>query len=199
MVPSPTPARRRPTRAQTREQVLRAAVDVFSEHGYERATLDDIAAAAGLTKGAIYSSFGGKEQLFFEVLKARTDERLDAAGSVAGTHPAAAGLPVGQRLARFTAEDPTWHLAFIEFWASVMRGNDTTTTIADEFAQRRRALRASIAERVPPHSRDDANHLDPAQLAVIVLALSNGLAIEQAIDPEGLEGTFGAALAKLLA
>ena len=52
--------RTRPTREQTRARLLRAASEVFATHGYDRASLDDVAAAAGLTKGAVYSSFASK-------------------------------------------------------------------------------------------------------------------------------------------
>ncbi len=68
--------RSRPTRAQTRARVLRAAGQVFAERGYERSSLDDVAAAAGLTKGAIYSSFSGKEELFYALMEERINERL---------------------------------------------------------------------------------------------------------------------------
>jgi TetR/AcrR family acrAB operon transcriptional repressor len=50
--------------ALTREQVLRAALEVFRRQGYAASTLDDIAAAAGLTRGAIYWHFRGKADLY---------------------------------------------------------------------------------------------------------------------------------------
>jgi TetR/AcrR family acrAB operon transcriptional repressor len=50
--------------ARTREHLLRAALTVFRAQGYTTTTLDDIAAAAGVTRGAIYWHFGGKEELY---------------------------------------------------------------------------------------------------------------------------------------
>ncbi len=50
--------------ARTREQLLRAALTVFRTQGYATTTLDDIAAAAGVTRGAIYWHFGGKAELY---------------------------------------------------------------------------------------------------------------------------------------
>src|SRR5271165_2504223 len=67
----------RPTRAQTRARVLKAAGEVFAERGYDRASLDDVAAAAGLTKGAVYSSFASKDELFYALMRERIGERLD--------------------------------------------------------------------------------------------------------------------------
>lgn len=51
----------------TRSLLLDAAEDVFAEKGFTTATLDDIAYAAGYTKGAIYKHFATKEDLFLAV------------------------------------------------------------------------------------------------------------------------------------
>lgn len=51
----------------TRALLLDAAEDVFAERGFTPATLDDIAHAAGYTKGAIYKHFATKEELFLAV------------------------------------------------------------------------------------------------------------------------------------
>ena len=51
----------------TRTLLLDAAEEVFAEKGFTPATLDDIASAAGYTKGAIYKHFGTKEDLFLAV------------------------------------------------------------------------------------------------------------------------------------
>jgi AcrR family transcriptional regulator len=52
---------------RTRTLLLDAAEDVFAEKGFAPATLDDIARAAGYTKGAIYKRFATKEDLFLAV------------------------------------------------------------------------------------------------------------------------------------
>lgn len=51
----------------TRGLLLEAAEEVFAEKGFAAATLDDIAHAAGYTKGAIYKHFATKEELFLGV------------------------------------------------------------------------------------------------------------------------------------
>jgi len=50
--------------AQTRQELLDAALQVFSQQGYQAARLQDIARASGVTRGAIYHHFGGKAELF---------------------------------------------------------------------------------------------------------------------------------------
>lgn len=57
---------RRSARPDKRRVILDAAAPIFGDEGYERASIDAIAAAAGVSKPTIYSYFGGKEQLFRE-------------------------------------------------------------------------------------------------------------------------------------
>ena len=64
-----TPERRRQL---TRDALVAAAAEVFTAKGFHAASLDEIADAAGFTRGAIYSNFGSKEELLFAVY-----DRLD--------------------------------------------------------------------------------------------------------------------------
>ena len=56
-------------KAQTRAQLLGAADRLFEQQGYAATTLAQIAEEAGLTKGAVYSNFASKEELFLEMLE----------------------------------------------------------------------------------------------------------------------------------
>ena len=59
-------------REMTRRHLLDAAAVVFARDGFHGASLDDVAATAGFTKGAVYSNFKSKEDLFLAVF----DDRL---------------------------------------------------------------------------------------------------------------------------
>jgi len=50
-------------------ELLEAALDVFAQHGYRKTRLDDVAEAAGVTKGAIYHYFDTKEELLLGVIE----------------------------------------------------------------------------------------------------------------------------------
>ncbi len=63
---------------QVRQRIIRAAVEVFSEKGYHRATIADVVARSGLSVGAIYTHFTGKEQLFLESCDLISGQGLDA-------------------------------------------------------------------------------------------------------------------------
>ncbi|MDN3518947.1 helix-turn-helix domain-containing protein [Aquisalimonas lutea] len=64
---APAPGKR-PPRRQTRETVREAAFRLFGRHGYDGVSIDTIARAVGLSKGALYWHFDGKEALFRECL-----------------------------------------------------------------------------------------------------------------------------------
>ncbi|MEV7394539.1 MULTISPECIES: ScbR family autoregulator-binding transcription factor [unclassified Streptomyces] len=58
---------------QTRESILLAAAAVFDERGYTTATITEIIARAGVTKGALYFHFSSKEELAHGVIAAQLD------------------------------------------------------------------------------------------------------------------------------
>jgi AcrR family transcriptional regulator len=60
----------------TRARLIRAARDVIAEKGFHRVSLDEIAARAGLTKGAVYDNFKSKDELFLAVVAVWATERL---------------------------------------------------------------------------------------------------------------------------
>ena len=62
------PTRRALAKQRTREKVLAAARQLFTERGYEGATIRDIAKAAGMSTGAVFASFADKSELFDEIL-----------------------------------------------------------------------------------------------------------------------------------
>ncbi|KAF1024716.1 MAG: HTH-type transcriptional repressor KstR2 [Burkholderia plantarii] len=68
---------REQSKDQTRERLLNAANAIFTKKGYVAASVEDIAAAAGYTRGAFYSNFGGKAELLLELLR-RDHEQMHA-------------------------------------------------------------------------------------------------------------------------
>jgi AcrR family transcriptional regulator len=68
------PTRRALAKQQTRVRVLAAARQLFSMHGYEGATIRDIAAAANMSTGAVFANFADKYDLFREILALESQE-----------------------------------------------------------------------------------------------------------------------------
>src|ERR1700679_1871859 len=67
--------RTRPTRGEVRDRILDAASKVFAAEGFAGATIDAIGQAAGFTKGAVYSNFESKDELFLALLDREFEQR----------------------------------------------------------------------------------------------------------------------------
>lgn len=84
---SPSPADEAPTRGAPgrpkdlakRAAILEAAKAMFTQHGYAGASMDQIAAQAGVSKLTVYSHFGDKESLYGAVVRAFCDQQLPEA------------------------------------------------------------------------------------------------------------------------
>jgi AcrR family transcriptional regulator len=82
------PTQRALAKQRTREKILASAKQLFTEKGYEGATIRDIASAAGMSTGAVFASFTDKSDLFGEIIAADRDALYQAMQSAAS---AAAG------------------------------------------------------------------------------------------------------------
>jgi AcrR family transcriptional regulator len=78
-------SRRRLPPEVRREEILEGALAVFSELGFGRATLNDVADRAGVTKGAVYHYFDSKEQLFIALLRERILPHIEAGEELVAT------------------------------------------------------------------------------------------------------------------
>src|ERR1700722_14813034 len=87
--------RRTAAGAATRERILAAAERLFAERGYTGVSMPAIAAAAGITAGAIHKHFESKEQLFFTIVRRAVE--------AAPTTTAAEGLDGAPALAAIVA------------------------------------------------------------------------------------------------
>lgn len=82
---TPRPVR---SRANTRARLLAAAAEVFAEKGIEGASVDDLVARAGFTRGAFYSNFSSMDEVFEEFFSATTQQDLEAVRTAIDSIPA---------------------------------------------------------------------------------------------------------------
>lgn len=97
--------RRALAKLKTRQSLLAAGKQLFSEHGYEASTVRDIAAAAGMSTGAVFANFADKADLFSEIL-AGDQETVASAMRRAAQAP---GAPA-RRLAAVFAAGYAFHI-----------------------------------------------------------------------------------------
>jgi AcrR family transcriptional regulator len=187
-----------PGRAETRRRIIDAATTVFAREGITATSLNDIAAEAGLTKGAVYSNFTGRDDLVLTIMEEHVAERMDRATRVfaelADLDEATA--EAGTRLLEGIDSDATWHRLLLEYWGLAMRNPTVHTGLAERRARLREAVTTAITKAVARHGVDLP--LAPEHLAVVVPALSNGLAVERGVDPDAVPPTLFGDVLKLL-
>jgi AcrR family transcriptional regulator len=188
-------ARLRMTRAerseQTRAELVEAARTVFLRRGFHGASLDEISAEAGYTTGAVYSRFGGKDELFLAVvddhLERRTRLYADAAedaGDFESAHREImrAAIAVGR-------EEPRWTPLLMEFWTHAARDDELRAAVAE---RNQRNLDASAQLQEAVADRHGTTLLrSPQEMQRAVTAMARGLSLERQIVPDaGLEALF---------
>lgn len=164
--------RRRPARDDVRAQVLAAAREVFGEVGYHAASTAEIVRRAGFTKGALYSNFTGKEDLFLALVEEETAARVEHLASSASF----ATEDVASSLLAFV-RDSRAGLVFAEFRAQA----DLEPAARARLADVRGRLIDTMADRMEAELGAAGLRLTmPAvEAATLVVALVNGLTLEQ--------------------
>lgn len=170
----------------SRERLLDGAVRVFARRGYRGASMNEIAAEAGLSKGALYWNFASKEELFFDLLDERAGRRLEAVVGLAGSASSEQDIPDEVSRSFATAVDDYRELAllFHEYAAMAARDPDLRPSYVKWSAR----MRDGIARAVEARHRELGVPLSiPAlQLATVAMALADGLSVEQLIEPDSV-------------
>lgn len=180
----------------TRAELLEAALRLFAERGYAGATIDDVAEAAGYTKGAFYWHFHSKENLLVEVYDAWTR---------AGVENLRAALHESDPADRARALD-AWHAGdarrgrqWVRFELEVLRLAAEKPALARRLRDRQREVYALLARALQEELRfPDGEALSAREVATLLSALSDGLLQHRLLDPAAVRGLFGKVLQRLL-
>jgi AcrR family transcriptional regulator len=169
----------------TRQRLLAAAVPVFARDGYEGATLDEIAASAGLTKGAVYWHFEAKHDLFGALLGQYAQEQQAVARdslerAAAAERPQAAWETLLFSQLGRASGNPQWGRLVLEFVARGARCEQQgqlreAVTVLDQAASE---LAAELQRR-----GQMVQSVDPADVGAVVSMLAYGLLVSEAIRP----------------
>ncbi|WP_353946617.1 TetR/AcrR family transcriptional regulator [Streptomyces sp. HUAS MG91] len=173
-----SPTKRRPL---TRAALSESAWALFREKGFHATTISDIVERAGLTRGAFYSNYRDKEELFLALYDEHTD-RLLAGLEAAGAEAAPDSDPVaqlGERIAGRTAEERQWFLVSMEFTLHAAR----TPAVAEQLAAHEDRLAQGLTN-VLAAALDGAGRepsLPADELARLLIALFEGVTAHQVI------------------
>jgi AcrR family transcriptional regulator len=176
--------RTRPTRDDTREKLFEAAARVCEEQGIGGASIEDIAAAAGFTRGAFYSNFKSKDELIIAMLEEHVEQSIRRMHELLAMHKNLEEFLAALKTMDRGRQDPLGrspllHMEMILFVARAEKRRP-------ELAKRLRARRKLIADIVETTARNSGRdpHLNPSWTGAVLLALEDGFRLHRLIDPE---------------
>lgn len=194
--PQRVPRARRPKRltrkekqAETRRRLLDAGERVFLRSGLQGSSVEEIAAEAGYTRGAFYSNFESKDELFIELLQDRVYRRYAQMAEEAQEQP---GTPrerlrwgIERMREMYEEDEGTWLFRlWLECLTQAARDDDFRK-LAATFWSGNRALMAEEAKanfrevgRKPPLPLD--------QIGTAMIALDVGLIVQHMVDPDAV-------------
>jgi AcrR family transcriptional regulator len=165
--------------AETRERLLVAAERIAVQHGLARVTLDKVAEAAGLTKGAIYSNFGSKEELLFAVVS-RLTPGLNVTDEVLGAPDLATLLErTAAALIRVAGSRSKEVVFTVEFDALALRDTKLRQALRRQSARDTAAGVEEIRAELAPYAREMG--LPPEQFLTAVNAVAQGLLLQRMV------------------
>lgn len=145
----------------TRAKLVRASLEVFVEKGIDGATVDDLVKAAGFTRGAFYSSFSSKEEVFIALFDEVTAELMAIANS--SVESAVADVEADESCSILEADDAQvmlavfegirpfgrqWYLLYSDAIARSLRDETLRTELAGQRERMRNQIGALLATRL---------------------------------------------------
>lgn len=165
----------------TIQKLINAAYIVFTNKGYERATVEDIASAAGYTKGAFYWHFSSKEDLFLRLIDYRVKSqqefflnKLNLNKNLSYNIQA-----IFEEMVELTKKD-NWTPIFIEFLAQAARKENVKKQMANMY----RNWRSFMFEVLEQAKKADliSNNIDSNIAAALFIALFDGFNLQTLVD-----------------
>jgi AcrR family transcriptional regulator len=184
---------REQSKDQTRERLLDAAQAIFMKKGFVAASVEDIAAAAGYTRGAFYSNFRSKGELFLELL--RRDHEIMQAGLNAIFEDASSREEMEARVLQYYSRLHLENKCFL-LWVEAK-----LVAVRDgRFRVRFNAFLHEKIEQMSAYIREFSTRvgtpltLSPEALAIGLMGLCDGVQFFYTVDPQNVTAEMTEAL-----
>jgi AcrR family transcriptional regulator len=189
---------RKERQARTRSKLMSSASRLFCRRGLEQTSVDQIALQAGYTKGAFYSNFKSKEELFLALLDQKFGEELERIERTLTTDkpPDEAARDAGEDFMRFMRSDPEWERLYLEFVAYAARNEE----FREELLTRCRSMDQRLEEVFRRWSQEIGivPPIPLADITRITSIMADGFLMRQHIDPDVGEELYGTMLATFM-
>jgi AcrR family transcriptional regulator len=186
-------------REQTRQELVSAAEACFVSRGFHASSVDEVAERAGYTKGAVYSNFASKEDLFFAVYERRVEQLLTEVAPglrQLGAERAFDELAAGAMHRR--DPDDGWRAVFFEFWAHVVRHPELRERFAAIHARFLEPLADAVRQLADDRGLTLPSDVTAGQVAVAWNAMEVGLNLERLTQPQTVDRALARRMGRLL-
>jgi AcrR family transcriptional regulator len=185
--PRGRPAASDDDREDTRRLLLDAAAKLITERGYRGASVNDVIARAGLSKGAFYWHFKSKDDLLFALLDERLDQPIRELVEALQSAPADEDMApqANQLFIQLLEHDPETLVLEHEYRSLALR----EPKLKRRYLKRQASLRDALARGLEARARQlgaPPFSTPFSEIATAYLSLTHGLAIERLVDPESV-------------
>lgn len=180
-----------------RAAITQVAAEVFARKGFQGASVDDIAAAAGVSKGTVYDYFDNKEELFYATFEAFQSELVLACDAVMATHTAAFDKLAGCLKLCVTSLQQNIQLfpLTLELWAAASSGSarGRFAVIMENLYREFRGMTAGLIE-TGKASGEFRTDVDAQAVAAWLVGGLDGMMLQywfdQSLDVQGWTDNF---------
>jgi AcrR family transcriptional regulator len=172
---------------ETLSRLLDAAEEIFVRDGFDGAQLDEIAATAGRSKGAVYNHFKSKEDLFLALFEHRTEAYVaQLADSVRRCTTPSQGLDAFRAFCIGLVRDKAFSILTLEFKLYALRHPESTVRFRKVFELSKATGDAEIYELLFGKQSGDTSRtrLELAQAAAALPPIISSLILESNFEPE---------------
>jgi AcrR family transcriptional regulator len=173
---------------RTRADIVAAARESFLHHGFHGASLDLIAEDAGYSKGAVYSNFESKDDLFLAILDAHFALRMRRYTDVALDEERLEDAYRAVARVMYDADraEPEWGPLLLEFWAHASRRPSLRKAVVERRTRFLDSIAALIDELLVRHHAE--LKVSAKEAAKASGGLMRGVAVEWMLDPPSASG-----------
>lgn len=156
----------------TKARLFTAARKAIAKHGFEAATIDQIASTAGFTRGAFYAHFKSKDDLFLAMLEHRAAQDFRAFQKQLQAVSGEARYEALWDLCRLRLRDTQWALLQLEFKLYIARRGSKGAKLSERFTNLRRSLREQYLKDLIPSKE--------TRQSALFEAVTDGLCLQRA-------------------
>ncbi len=160
-----------------RSQILEAAARCFSESGYERATMDDVARSSGLSKGSLYRFFSSKDDVLLALFE---DFEAGISHILEDENEAGSALGKLRRYGQAAIDILEFQTSSINTWAEFFGHRESRERMSALYRKVRKSLSAIIREGI---RSGEICEVSPVDAAAALVAAFEGLLLQSMVDP----------------